>query len=132
MQNHFILSSSNSSKEFSCLSAQSSITILNASLLNHIHNWQTVAGDAYLEINFSYTDEMNKSKQLIKAQPLNLLIDAFQKQPVIYLNEIFVSGNLNNSNNFYNQLSIKLIERNKTEPIEWKIEYDSNLLKEAD
>ena len=126
--NSFILSSSSRSKEFTCLSSESNITILNATLINPETNWQNVVGNAYLEICFSYTDENDKNKQWCRVQPLNLLINQYQKQPVIFFNKIFSGDYLPNSSNFYNHLAIKLVERNIAEPIEWLIEYECSLM----
>lgn len=128
MSNQIILSSINNDKHFICLSAHSSITILSATLLNQADNWQSIVGNAYLEISFSYTDETDKTKQWKKTEPLNFTINVFQKQPIIHLNKVFINEYLSNGNNFYNQLSIKLIERNTAKPVEWGIEYGSNLL----
>ena len=129
-KNSFIISSSNRSKEFTCLSSESTITILNATLINPEANWQNAVGNAYLEICFSYTDEIHKNKQWSRFQPLNLLINKYQKQSIISFNKVFTSEYLTNSNNFYNHLSIKLVERNIKEPVEWQVEYECNLLVE--
>jgi hypothetical protein len=127
-KNSFIISSLNRSKEFTCLSSESTITILNAILINPRNNWQSLLGNDYLEICFSYTDE--NDKQWCRVQPLNLLINKYQKQTIISFNKAFASEYLTNSNNFYNHLSIKLVERNFKEPVEWQVEYESNLLVE--
>ncbi len=130
MHKQFIISTFNNTKEFVCLSVQSSITILRATPLNEAINWPTLADNTYLEISFSYTNESAKSKQWIQVRPLNLLIDVFQKQTVIQLNKVFYSSNLINTNHFYNKLFIKLIDRNYTVSTDWRIEYDSHLLTE--
>jgi hypothetical protein len=129
--NSFILSSSSRSKEFTCLSSESNITILNATLIKPETNWQSAIGNAYLEISFSYTDEIDKNKQWSRVQPLNLLINQYQNQPIKSFNIVFTSEYLSNSNNFYDHLSIKLVERNITEPVEWRIEYECNSMIEA-
>jgi hypothetical protein len=130
MKNHFILSSSNHTRRFICLSEQSSITILSATLLSNINNWQLWVGNAYIEICFLYSDEAYPSRESGLARPLNLLVDAVQKQPIIQYNLVCSNSHVANSNHFYNKLSIKLVERKHTKPVEWKIEYESNLLKE--
>lgn len=76
--------------------------------------------------------EADKTKKWIKTQSLNLSIDVLRKQPIIHYNKVFVSAFLSNSKNFYNQLSIKLTERNETKPVEWRIEYENNLLEEVE
>jgi hypothetical protein len=129
--NSFILSSSSRSKEFTCLSSESNITILNATLIKPETNWQSAIGNAYLSISFSYTDEIDKNKQWGRFQPLNLLINQYQNQPIKSFNIVFTSEYLSNSNNFYDHLSIKLVERNITEPVEWHIEYECNSMIEA-
>ena len=128
--NSFTLSSSSKSKGFNCLSAESSITILNAILINPKNNWQNAVGNAYLEICFSYTDEIDTNKQWSRSQPLNLLINQYQKHPIIFLNNVFTGDYLFKSSNFYNHLVIKLVERNIAEPVEWRIEYESSLMVE--
>ena len=129
--NSFILSSSSRSKEFTCLSSESNITILNAILIYPKNNWQNTVGNAYLEICFSYTDEIDKNKQWCRFQPLNLLTSKYQKQSIISFNKVFTSEYLSNSNNFYDHLSIKLVERNITESMKWHIEYESSLMVEV-
>jgi len=129
-KNSFILTSINRSKEFTCLSSESTITILNAILINPEANWENAVGNAYLEVRFTYTDENNKNKQWGRVQPLNLLIKQYQKQSMISFNKAFASEYLPNISNFYNHLSIKLVERNIKEPVEWKIEYECSLLVE--
>jgi hypothetical protein len=99
---------------------------LNATLINPETNWQNAVGNAYLEIRFSYTDE--NDKQWGRVQPLNLLINQHQKQSTISFNKAFASEYLPNISNFYNHLSIKLVERNITEPIEWRIEFEFSLI----
>ena len=128
-KNSFILTSINRSKEFTCLSSESTITILNAILINPEANWESALGNDYLEICFSYTDE--NDKQWCRFQPLNLLINKYQKQTIISFNKVFASEYLTNSNNFYNHLSIKLVERNIKEPVEWQVEYECNSIIEV-
>ena len=129
--NSFILSSSSRSKEFTCLSSESNITILNATLMKPEINWQSAVGDAYLEICFTYTDEIDKNKQWGRYQPLRLLISENEKHPIKSFNIVFASDYLSNSTNFFNHLSIKLVEGNITEPVEWRIEYECSLMVEA-
>jgi hypothetical protein len=125
-KNSFILSSSSKSKEFSCLSVESNITILNATLINPRNNWQSLVGNDYLEICFSCTDE--NDKQWGRVQPLRLLISENEKSPIKSFNIVFASDYLSKNTNFFNHLSIKLVERNITEPVEWQVEFEFSLI----
>ncbi len=104
---------------------------MNVTLLNPSNNWQTFNANAYLEISFLYTDKKDKNKQWLRTRPLQLKMDVFQKQPTNYFNILFSNQYLTeNSNTFYDELIIKLVERNEAEPVEWMIEYESNLVDE--
>lgn len=129
MKHQFTLSTTQNTKHFICLSHQSSITIKAATLLSNSSQPTTLIDDAYLEINFTFTDGADKTRQWIKTQPLHLKTNLYQQQQVLQFDITFSSCFLINSNNFYDNLYIKLVVKNKTQDVTWLISYEANLLK---
>jgi hypothetical protein len=131
MPKQFILSSSNNIKEFNCLSLQTSITIVNATLLNSLDNYTLLDDNAYLEITFTFTNEDNPSKLYGLTRPLNLRLNKAQQQTTIHFNKLINNSTITNTNIYYQKLSIKLVERKNTLPQAWSIIYEPYFLEEC-
>ncbi len=135
-EKHFILSNSNSLKEFTFLTSDSwfrliRTTITNPKITTADEDWSRLIGNCYLEIKLSHFADKERQIESSQHRPFRLISDDEETQPIIefnsQINTEFISSK---PDNFYKYLFIKLVQENPSNSeLEVRLEFDEYQLK---